>query len=286
MIFSKTFIWRKCRERKILATHRRVAQICKDLIARYREHPEHFDFKVKKDFGTDKIIWQYWAQGYDDLPNVVRTCLESVDKYASDYSIVRLTDDNLSEYLDLPEFVQQKRHVFSRAFFSDLLRLMLLKTYGGIWMDATIFLSGTIPQEYTQYDFFVFRRDPEDPDYKYWRNTYAYYFGWAEGFRVNMLSSFMAAKKEGRTISELCDLMLLWWRDYSYLPDYFFLMILFDVYDGKKDFPLVSDTPPHYLQQSINDPYFSIMHQEDILRQFPIHKLTYKSTHSPSVFTK
>ena len=278
MIFpwTRTFLWRKLRERKILAAHRRVAGICEELIAGYRNHPEHFTFEAKHPFETDKIIWQYWAQGYEDVPDVVRKCLESVDQYAADYQIVRLTDANLPEYLDLPDFVQEKRGVFSRAFFSDLLRLMLLKTYGGVWMDATILMTGPIPRKWAESDLLLCRRDPDEPDYKYWRNTYAYYFGWAKGFRVNMLSSFIIARKENRTIAELCDLMLLWWRDHTDLPDYFFLQILFDVYDCQDEFQLVSDTLPHYLQQSINDPNFSLMEREDIFKRFPIHKMTYK----------
>lgn len=276
MNLSKTFLWRKLRERKILAAHKRVAKICEDLIAGYREYPEHFSFEAKKEFDTDRIIWQYWAQGYEDVPDVVRSCLESVDKYAADYTVVRLTDENMSDYLDLPDFVQQRRATYSRAHFSDLLRLILLKTYGGIWMDATIFLTAPIPQEWADSEFMVFRRDPKEPNYKYWRNTYAYYFGWAKGFRVNMLNSFIIAKKGGRTISDLCDLMLLWWRDHENVPDYFFFQILYDVYDCPDKFQLVSDTLPHYLQQSINDSKFSIIQREDIFKRFPIHKLTYK----------
>ena len=274
--WTRTILWRKLRERKILATHRRIARICEALIEGYREHPEHFVSQAKQDFGTDKIIWQYWAQGYQDVPKVVRTCLESVDKYATDYAVVRLTDENLSEYLDLPDFVQQRRTTYSQAHFSDLLRLILLKTYGGVWMDATILMTAPIPHRWADSEFLVCRRDPKEPDYKYWRNTYAYYFGWAKGFRVNMLNSFIIAKKGNRTISELCDLMLLWWRSHDNVPDYFFFQILYDVYDCPDKFQLVSDTLPHYLQQSINDPKFSIMQREDIFKRFPIHKLTYK----------
>ena len=278
MIFpwTRTFPWRKLRERKILAAHRRVASICEALIDEYREHPVHFDCTQKKVINTDKIIWQYWAQGFDNVPEVVRKCLDSVDLYAADYQIVRLTDANLSDYLDLPEFVQQKRCSISLAHFSDLLRLMLLKTYGGVWMDATILMTGPIPKKWEESEFLVFRRDPDEPDYKYWRNTYAYYFGWAKGFRVNMLNSFIIAKKGNRTVSELCDLILLWWRDHDSIPDYFFFQILFDVYDCQDEFQLVSDTLPHYLQQSINDPNFSLMQREDIFKRFPIHKMTYK----------
>ena len=29
-----------------------------------------------------KVIWQYWAQGTENVPPLVRICLDSVDKYA------------------------------------------------------------------------------------------------------------------------------------------------------------------------------------------------------------
>ena len=199
-----------------------------------------------------------------------------MEKYAGDFTIVRLTDDNLSEYLDLPEFIQKKRSTYSKAHFADILRLMLLKTYGGVWLDATVFLSGPIPEEYSSKDFFVFRRDPSEKNIRYWRNTYAYYFGWAKGFRVNMLNSIIIAKRGNRTIADLCDLMLSWWKDHDSIPDYFFFQILFDVYAPKDVCSIVSDTLPHYLQQSINDPSFNLMSREEILRTIPIHKLTYK----------
>ncbi|MCR5462962.1 MAG: capsular polysaccharide synthesis protein [Bacteroidales bacterium] len=276
MNLSKTFLWRKLRERKILATHKRVAGICEALIASWKAGHVSFNLEPKVSFNSDKIIWQYWAQGYDDVPEVVKRCLSSVENQASNYTIVRLTDQNLSDYLNLPDFVLSKRSSFSRAFFSDLLRLLLLKAYGGIWLDATVYLSNPIPDVFFTNDFFVFRRDPNEKNIRYWRNTYAYYFGWAKGFRVNMLSSFMYSRKGGKTVTDLCDLMLLWWKNQTELPDYFFLQILFDVYAPKDVCPIVSDTLPHYLQQSISDPSFNLMSKEDILQTISIHKLTYK----------
>ena len=276
MILSHTFLWRKLRERKILRNHRRVAGICQELIDRYKAAPVHFELLPKKQFVTDRIIWQYWAQGYENVPPVVRKCLDSVERFSEGYTVIRLTDKNLSEYLDIPRFVQDKWARFSTAHFSDLLRLMLLKTYGGIWLDATVFLSGSIPEDIARAPFFVYRRDPKEPNIKYWRNTYAYYFGWTKGFRVNMLNSVIVARKGDITISDMCDMLLLWWRDHDNVPDYFFFQILFDTYPLKEDFPLVSDTLPHYLQQSINDPNFNLMSREDILAKIPIHKLTYK----------
>lgn len=274
---SRSFLWRKLREIKILRAHKRIAGICEALVKAYDAAPVHYDFAPKHSFPNGRIIWQYWAQGYDSVPAVVRRCLDSVNLYAADYTIIRLSDSNLDDYLDIPDFIQTKRERMTVAHFSDLLRLMLLKTYGGIWMDATVLLTGPIPEAYARQDFFVFQRDPDEPDYKYWRNVYAYYFGWAKGFRVNMLSSFMVAKQSGVKVSRLCDLCLYWWRHNDYLPDYFFLQILYDVVVyPDKDCPMASDTRPHYLQQSINDPRFRILDRETIERTIPIHKLTYK----------
>ena len=273
--WTKTTLWRWLRERKILVQHRHVAHLCENLIREYRRHPVSFSFAPKQQFETDKIIWQYWAQGYDEVPKVVEECLESVDRFAGEYKIVRLTDDTLSDYLDLPESLREKRSRMTTAHFSDLLRLMLLKTYGGIWMDATIMLTGPIPKKYADSELFLFQRDPSEPNYRYWRNVYAYYFGWTRGFRVNMLSSFIVAKNGNRTLSELCDLLLLWWEKEDYLPDYFFFQILFDVYGAEADI-LVSDTFPHYLQQSINDSRFNVMDRDIIKETITIHKLSYK----------
>ena len=156
MNLSKSFLWRKLREKKILAIHKKTAKICNDLIQQYQAHPVDYIIKAKRTFETDRIIWQYWAQGYNNVPEVVSRCLKSVEKYASDYQIIRLTDDNLSEYLVFPEFIYNKRPLYSKAHFSDILRLMLLKAYGGIWMDASIFLTGPIPENIASCDFFVF----------------------------------------------------------------------------------------------------------------------------------
>lgn len=281
-VLSSSCIWKKIRLAKILCQHKKTAALCAQLVSTHLKSEDYVGATLKplKDFGDDKIIWQYWAQGYDEVPDVVRQCLDSVDKYAEGYKVIRLSDDNLNEYIDLPDFVQEKRQVFSRAFFSDLLRCLLLSTYGGLWLDATIMLTAPIPDEYVVGDFFLFQRDPSEPDRKYWENTYAYYFGWKKGFRVNMLSSFLYASKGCAIIQDSAALMLKWWKENDYLPDYFFFQILFDVLiNGKykgQNCKIVSDTLPHYLQQSINDSKFNLMASKDIPASIPVHKLTYK----------
>lgn len=276
MNLSRTELWRWLRERKIISQHKRVAACCAEFLRMYGDSPDPSDPGKRPELRGQKIIWQYWAQGFDNAPEIVRQCTASVDKYCPDWTIIRLSDANLEDYLAFPDVFIKKRSFYSFAHISDLLRLMLLKAYGGLWMDSTIMLSGPIPEEYLSGSFFVFRRDPDEEAYKYWRNTYAYYFGWASGFHVNMLNSFIYAKLGDPRISLMYKLLIRWWEHNDSLPDYFFFQILFDVLPSFGDYPLVSDCLPHYLQQSINDPSFPLMDKDEILKKIHIHKLTYK----------
>lgn len=266
---------------RIIRTHKRIADLCGTLVNKCISQNIHIHSVPLKDLNSDKIIWQYWAQGFENVPPVVADCLSSVDLYKGDYQVIRLSDANYSEYLQFPESILSKIPLMSKAHFSDILRVALLEAYGGVWMDATIMLTGEIPAEYLQMDYFVFQRDPDEPDKDYWENAYAYYYGWADDFKVNMLSSFMAAKKGNLVIALLEHALLLWWQENDYLPDYFLLQILYDVLiNGQMQqhkCPIVSDCIPHYMQQSINDPSFNLIPKEEILKKTRIHKLTYKN---------
>lgn len=79
------------------------------------------------------IIWQYWAQGFDseNMPDLVKVCLTSVEKHTSGYMLIRLSDENLNEYLEFPVWLKEKMSVMSKAHFSDLLRCVILSLYGG-----------------------------------------------------------------------------------------------------------------------------------------------------------
>lgn len=278
--FRKSYLWKQLRLHSIISQHNRIADLCEQIIS---ETPSNCSklFRGKKE-NLQEVIWQYWAQGYEHVPEIVSKCLKSVEQWKGDYTIVRLTDTNLSDYIQLPDYILEKKEkgLIPLAQFSDILRVCLLSTYGGIWLDATILLTGPIPQKYRDMDFFVFQRDPNEPNKKYWENAYAYYYGWNKGFKVNMLNAVIFAKKDSLVVSEMAKLLLLYWKTNDYLPDYFFFQILFDtLINGKlktHNCPIESDCTPHLLQQSINDPKFSLMNKEEIMKRTNIHKLTYK----------
>lgn len=276
-------IWNYLRERSIVRRHGEVAALCKELIEQYYNSDcceVSLPLKQKKELGDRPVIWQYWGQGFEESPELIKQCKESVNRWAKGFEVIRLDDDNIGDYIDLPSFILDKKDRMTRAHFSDILRVCLLCTYGGLWLDSSIFLSGPIPDYVTEGDFFAYQRDPNEPNKDYWKRVYAYYFGWKEGFRVNMLNSVLYAKKGSSLIIALCTFLLFFWTNYDSVPDYFFFQILFDVLITDRfresNCPIVGDCKPHYLQQYYHDKDFYLASYDDIIAHIPIHKLSYK----------
>ncbi|WP_430788335.1 capsular polysaccharide synthesis protein [Actinoplanes sp. G11-F43] len=86
----------------------------------------------------DQPIFVYWAQGFATAPPVVRACLAALK--ATNPSVHELSLDTIGAYVDVP--VDLAAAVGDdHAHFSDLLRMLLLEKFGGIWVDATCFVS-------------------------------------------------------------------------------------------------------------------------------------------------
>lgn len=111
---------------------------------------------------TPKVIWQFWWQGVEVAPPVVKRCLESVKYFMGDYEIVVLDKNNLEEYIKLDEVIKRKHDqgIINHTHFSEYVRVKLLAERGGIWIDSTVFLSGRIPSEILTARFFIFKSGP------------------------------------------------------------------------------------------------------------------------------
>lgn len=100
------------RKKVIIAKQHKAAALLKGLVddcdAGRIEKP---DIKAQVTFPDDKpIIWQYWAQGMENVPPMVRICMDSVDRWAAaDFRIIRLCDDNLTDYIEFPDWLQNRR---------------------------------------------------------------------------------------------------------------------------------------------------------------------------------
>ncbi len=85
-----------------------------------------------------KIIWFLWFQGKEHAPEVVKLCFESWVKMNPDWEFIFLDDKNLKQYVDI-DFILNKDHKFLPQTKADIIRVHLLKKYGGVWADATCY---------------------------------------------------------------------------------------------------------------------------------------------------
>lgn len=98
-----------------------------------------------------RLIWVLWLQGFEQAPELVKVCVQSLKRAVSEKEVLCLLDEtNLSNYIDLPDFIVQKwkNGNISNAHFADLIRLRLLNVYGGVWIDATVYFTGNKLPDY------------------------------------------------------------------------------------------------------------------------------------------
>lgn len=239
--------------------------------------------KPKKTFNNEKIIWQFWGQGWDfeKLPDVVKISYKSVEKYKKDYEIIHLDMNNINDYLEIPAYILKKVEDKKMGFahFTDIIRLALLYNYGGVWIDATILLTDYLPQEYFEMDYFMFQRDDNLENKKDWEDYDDFYFSWNNEMKVRVLNSIIFAKKNNEIIKTLLDMLLIFWEHNDLVPNYFFFQVLYteliENYYKKKQCKIVSDTLTHELIRVWFDK-FSQEKLDEITKRNNVHKLTYK----------
>ena len=278
------YIWKKIRLSRILKEHKQTANLVSPYIKAYfDEEMQEYPLIPKKDLSiySHKIIWQYWGQGLTDLPEIIEICFKSVDYYKGDYVVIRLSDKTVTDYIDIPEHIKLRveQGQMTKTFFSDWLRLALLITYGGLWLDATTYLSGPIMDFDKNSEFFMFQRSNKEQHKMMWENIYAYYWNWSSSFKVKCLNSIIWGKKGCKLLVALYEILTKWWEGNDSLPNYFFFQILFNEIIKQKptmNCPIVSDCIPHRLQMKINHPHLNLSFEETF-KLTSIHKMTYFS---------
>lgn len=82
----------------------------------------------------EKKIHYIWL-GKNKKPNTFHNVLESWKRFAPGFTIKEWNDDNVSEF-DLPEYYHKAIREKKWAFASDVLRMHILKRYGGVYLDT------------------------------------------------------------------------------------------------------------------------------------------------------
>lgn len=231
----------------------------------------------------EKIVWQYWDTGLEKAPKIVKASMNSVSKnLPKGYQHILLSDESIREYVDLPEWVIQKHATnpsFRTPFFSDILRLFLLEKYGGVWVDATIFMSSEIPRSVLSSSFFVFYRGSEPPNSIIYEKFNPMYFSWRTGFKVRMCNSFIVSNKAHPFVSALKELLLRYWSRENEFMHYFIFQILFE--ELINAFPFCNVQWRHEDDLNIHKMLFEVKNiyneidWERLCNTCFVHKLTY-----------
>lgn len=113
---------------------------------RNSQHLSEIDYQYDEPLVQGDKIWIFWAQGYDNMPFVVKKCYESVLKNRGMFDVILLDMENIKQYIDIPALIYKKvdEKKITLTHFSDILRFSLLRKYGGWWIDSTVFVSKSI----------------------------------------------------------------------------------------------------------------------------------------------
>lgn len=108
---------------------------------------------------NNKTIWFYWNTDLDGAPAVVQSCFHSLQRNVpAGWTVISLTEESAKKYVQLPQFIEELKSSGKMwyALYADLIRLALLYKYGGIWCDATCYLTQSIPQMVLEATLFMF----------------------------------------------------------------------------------------------------------------------------------
>ena len=216
---------------------------------------------------AEPVIWVMWWQGENAMPPLVRACYLRLKKVA-EKKIILITKDNVHDYIDIPQFIFDKyNHGFlMTAHLSDIIRVLLLWKYGGLWIDATVYID-RIPNEVFLKDFFTLYAPELFPNYIS-RGKWATFFMYANTVNQKMFRV-------------LYDLFLAYWEEHSKIIDYllfdYFINIISLHYKSvEKSIASLPINKEYYnLNLNINAAYDYIT-ARNMLKKSSLQKLTYK----------
>jgi hypothetical protein len=89
----------------------------------------------------NKTIWMCWFQGEDHprMPELNRNCIKRWRELNPDWKVNILSKETIADYV--PEYFEIIKNSPNRLpqACSDLVRILLLSKYGGVWADASVY---------------------------------------------------------------------------------------------------------------------------------------------------
>lgn len=111
----------------------------KDLFPIFEAY-RNVDIIDKTDKHIPRIVWLFWWQGEDSLPEIQRLCIQRF-RSLSGFDVRLISKNNIKEYIDISDeiYLFEKKLIFIQHL-SDVVRFRLLRKYGGFYCDSSILL--------------------------------------------------------------------------------------------------------------------------------------------------
>ena len=188
-----------------------------DVIKPYESMPVYQYAEQDHSINDDKnaVIWIYWND-VSNMPAMVEKCVDRIRRNSNGHKVVVVTEDTVSDYLQLDEVVlcKYKEGKISRTHFCDIVRIALLYHYGGVWMDCTLLLTRPLPDIVTSSAFYTNHQNRWDA-----HNV--------SGGRWSTF--FMACHKDNLMMKLTLDVFVEYWHRYDDAVDYVWMDYIFNL---------------------------------------------------------
>ena len=90
-----------------------------------------------KEHNIPRYIWLWWEQGWENAPEITKFTILSFKKYNPEWKIKLISKKNLFNFIEF-----KYKWLFNcegAATRSDIVRILLLQKYGGVYSDAATF---------------------------------------------------------------------------------------------------------------------------------------------------
>jgi len=213
--------------------------------------------------GDRPKVWVYWDRP-ETMPDIVAAARASLRAHVGEaFELIELDDSTVDAYADLSHSVLGSRLQGRPTHFSDYLRLLLLHRHGGLWLDATCYLTqdlGEGTENVRREDLFLYR--------------YA-------GSRVG--SWLLWSEPDSLILNSILAVFELWWEREDRLTNYFMWhditeMLYWTRPDYREAWDAMAAVHPRAalaMLRHLEKPYDSETF-ERIARASYVHKLTYK----------
>ena len=231
-----------------------------ELIKKY-QHKKN----VQTSIGESANIWCCWWQGEEQMPELVKQCYHLLKLHCGSHPVKLLTKENYQQYIEFPPYVMTLFHSGNITIpqFSDIMRMYLVSTYGGIWIDSTYWI--TKPFTISSEPFVSVKsgnsHDPFIP-------------------RGRWSGNFVGGAKGAKYFSFMYEALINYWNKHDQLINYFlidyFTQIAYTSFpDVKEQIDLYTHLCPNLTTLNMNEPYDEIQ-LKHIIEKNNFLKLSWK----------